>query len=315
MKDIYHDHCCEQSEGYLKSVDHTKKEALKNIGCSVECGYNYLTVFNDKTLTDLCMYLNLWLDVQKSKHVNGDYRITEGEWSNIEEIWNNLLKNDPSSKCRRETNGYNISNKEKYMKLLSYCLNRDYIKSLCESNRSFSINVSPVWYAFYVFTEENYETFYEEYKCIDYSVEPKEYSYHISDDCTLYDMAKTFPKINVHDKIILYGDKSRKAIEQCKNNAKIGDGDALLSNDPVPLVDGQGRLPDAQEILHDGQAALVRDETGSEDSRSDFIQIASLSQTELTSNENGPSKPIYYAGLSTLGVVFTSTVLYKVKKI
>ncbi|CAG9476497.1 unnamed protein product [Plasmodium vivax] len=222
-----------------------------------------------------------------------------------------LLEKDPSSKCRRETNGYNISNKEKYMKLLSYCLNRDYIKSLCESNRSFSINVSPVWYAFYVFTEENYETFYEEYKCIDYSVEPKEYSYHISDDCTLYDMAKTFPKINVQDKIILYGDKSRKAIEQCKNNAKIGDGDALLSNDPVPLVDGQGRLPDAQEILHDGQAALVRDETGSEDSRSDFIQIASLSQTELTSNENGPSKPIYYAGLSTLGVVFTSTVLYK----
>ncbi|KMZ95097.1 hypothetical protein PVMG_05969 [Plasmodium vivax Mauritania I] len=302
-------------QSYLHSIEETNKVTLKNIGCPLECGYRFITALSGKTLSDLCMYLNLWLDEQKGKHVNINPGITEGQWNHLEKLWNQIEAQGPISKCAREKDEHNISHIQERMKLMTYCIKRDFIKGLCEPSMRSGVNISPSCSAFYVFTEKHYETFYKANKCIDYSVKHTDYSHHISEKCTLYDMAKTFPKINVQDKIILYGDKSRKAIEQCKNNAKIGGGDALLSNDPVPLVDGQGRLPDAQEILHDGQAALVRDETGSEDSRSDFIQIASLSQTELTSNENGPSKPIYYAGLSTLGVVFTSTVLYKVKKI
>ncbi|KMZ83467.1 hypothetical protein PVBG_05584 [Plasmodium vivax Brazil I] len=203
MKDINHERCCVETENYLNSIGQRKNEALKNIGCSVECGYDYLGAFSGKPLSDLCKYLNLWLDEQKRIHVKGNSGIAEEEWNDIENLWKYLLEKDPSSKCRRETNGYNISNKENYMKLLSYCLNRDYIKSLCESTISFSINIPHACSAFYNFVEGNYESFYKENQCIDYSIKDTDYSHNISDECTLYNMAITFPIISVQEKKIL----------------------------------------------------------------------------------------------------------------
>ncbi|KNA01538.1 hypothetical protein PVNG_05559 [Plasmodium vivax North Korean] len=46
--------------------------------------------------------------------------------------------------------------------------------------------------------------------------------------------------------------------------------------------------------------------------QAEFIQGAQHTTPVQFSFDNKPSKPVHYAGLSTLGVIFTSTVLYKV---
>ncbi|KMZ82439.1 hypothetical protein PVIIG_05841 [Plasmodium vivax India VII] len=311
MNDTKRDHCCVQSEDYLKSIDHTKKETLKNIGCSVECGYSYLTAFGDETLKNLCMYLNLWLDEQKRTHVNVDSGITGDEWNNIEEIWNYLLKNDSNSKCKRETNGHNISHIRERKKLMTYCINRDYIKGLCAPKMRSGDNISPVCDALKNFIERNYATFYEN-QCINTSVEPRDYRYHISNECTLYNTSKTFPVINLHAKAILDNGNIRTPIKKCEIPPELEHGHNKQTED------GADDLSEFPESSH-GLDGSDSDHTKSKDVRlgleSAFLESTVLDlplSPEVTSLDNKPSKPIYYAGLSALGVVFTSTVLYKV---
>ncbi|KMZ88728.1 hypothetical protein PVBG_05674 [Plasmodium vivax Brazil I] len=213
MKDINHNHCCEQSERYLNSVDHTKKGELKNIGCSVECGYHYLTVFNDKRLTDLCMYLNLWLDEQKSTHINGIFVITEAEWNLIEKLWNDLNhKQHSNRKCERQPEKKNIFEYSKRKELMTYCINRDYFKSLFQSTTGSLDYKLRKCNGFSDYTSKYYDKLIKGIDCIDRKSDSMRYKYHISDDCTLYDIPKTFPICEAHTPTIVYDDNSKANI-------------------------------------------------------------------------------------------------------
>ncbi|GAB69601.1 hypothetical protein PCYB_003500 [Plasmodium cynomolgi strain B] len=281
---------CVKTEVYFKSIHDTKnKETLKNIGCSVERGYRYLTALYDKTITnDLCEYLNLWLDEQKIKHVNDVFGITRDEWKNIEQLWNILIdKQDLNQKCERKHEEKDISEYQKRKNLMTYCIYRDYIKSLCEQSINSGIQHTHVCYAFNGFIKKHYETFYNEVQCIHNSVETKDYSYHISDDCTLYNIAKTFPGITEQDKKNVYADVSGKPIEKCKDTKKV-------ANVKTELADSHTR---------------------SENNPLGATGLNNSSLTVVNSPDNKPLKSVYYAGLSVLGVVFTSMVLYKVKEL
>ncbi|KMZ76732.1 hypothetical protein PVIIG_06043 [Plasmodium vivax India VII] len=313
LNDEKYENCYEDISGYLKTVDEKNKKKLENVGCHLQWGYSYVTVFNEKNLKDFCKYLNLWLDEQKNTHFNGDSQITEDKWNNIEKIWSYLMQNDYNYKCARQTNGYNISHIQERMKLMTYCINRDYIKELCEPYFRPGANLSTACYAFHDFIEKHYATFYNEDKCIDYSDEPTKYSYHISDDCTLYNMTKTFPIINLHNKAILDNGNRRTAIKECTNDVEVG---VQLQKQTDDGGDDLSEHPKSS----DGLSESVNDHAESEDVppglESDFLEFTGLelpSTTAITSRNDKPSKPIYYAGLSALGVVFTSTVFKKEK--
>ncbi|GAB69738.1 hypothetical protein PCYB_004870, partial [Plasmodium cynomolgi strain B] len=180
--------------------------------------------------------------------------------------------------CERNHEKKDISEYQKRINLITYCINRDYIKRKCEVFMNGNIPTPLVCYVFDEFIKKHYTRFYDEKKCFDVPLDHKDYSYHISDDCTLYNMDKTFPKINVQDKKIVYADVSRKRIEQCKHAEKVADGYTRSENRPLESKDL-------------GFSSLV----------------------VVNSPDNKPLKQVYYSGLSVLGVVFTSMVLYKVK--
>ncbi|SCA60181.1 hypothetical protein PVT01_000076500 [Plasmodium vivax] len=317
MKDINHNHCCEQSERYLNSVDHTKREELKNIGCSVECGYHYLTVFNDKRLTDLCMYLNLWLDEQKSTHINGIFVITEAEWNLIEKLWNDLYhKRHSNRKCERQPEKKNIFEYSKRKELMTYCINRDYFKSLFQSTTGSLDFKLRKCNGFSDYTSKYYDKLIKGIDCIDRKSDSMRYKYHISDDCTLYDIPKTFPICEAHTPTIIYDDNSKANII-CKTTAEVGSATPVSAENHAEPTQREGapdNLPETADN-HGEHSEIPNGPVKLPDGADDSAKLGEfdhqLSPT-LPSTNNWPSKPIYYSGLSALGVVFTSTVLYKV---
>ncbi|KMZ96135.1 hypothetical protein PVNG_06031 [Plasmodium vivax North Korean] len=315
MKNEEHEKCCKITEGYTNSIDRKIRGTLKNIGCSVECGYSYLTAFGDNILTNLCIYLNLWLDEQKRTYFNDNSGITEEEWKIVEKLWNNFETNNIKSKCARKEDAQNISHIKERMKLLTYCINRDYIKKLCEPKMRSGYNISPVCDALYDFIEDHYTTFSKENKCIDYSDEHRDYRYHISEDCTLYNMSKTFPVFNSDKKAILdydNDDNVRKAIKQCTNAVEVVD---RLQEQTEDDADGHSEFPELSDDLAESSNGHAKSEDvrpGSKSGFSESIELAFPSPTAVTSPNDKPSNPVYYAGLSVSGVFFTSMVLYKV---
>ncbi|SCA60168.1 Plasmodium vivax Vir protein, putative [Plasmodium vivax] len=300
----------------FRSGDTPHKETLKNIGSSVECAYRYLTAFDDETLNDLCKYLNLWLDEQKSIYVNDNFGITDEEWYNVENLWNQIEAHDP--KCARQQDEHNISQIGERKKLMTYCINRNYIRGICKPSIHSGVNISRPCHAFNEFIEKHYKEFYTENRCFGDPLNSDNYGYSISEDCDLNNMAKTFPRFDSTYNQIVYNDESREPIKKCQSTEKVEDGYAELGRHTMALdlvpsasTDSQAASTGDGVVSIDDQAASAVGETGFEDSRSDSIEIASPSHPELSSTEDGPSKPIYYAGLSVSGVFFTSMVLYK----
>ncbi|VUZ99651.1 PIR protein [Plasmodium vivax] len=214
------DNCCVLTDVYLKSVDHTKREKLKNIGCSVECGYSYLTALEYKKLTYLCKYLNLWLDEQKSTHINGISVITDAQWKLIDKLWNALDADEDYSKCIRQQNIHSISENKKHMELLTYCINRDHIKEMCEDVIEYTSDTQNFCPALSEYTDTYYEKFKSENPCLDNSATDNLYKYYVSQECNLYDMPKTFPKFDLHSKKVLYENNSIIAINKCTNTVE-----------------------------------------------------------------------------------------------
>ncbi|KMZ76788.1 hypothetical protein PVIIG_05389 [Plasmodium vivax India VII] len=258
------------------------------------------------------MYLNLWLDEQKRIHINVNSEITDEGWNNIEKLWSYLVENDSSSKCARQKNGYDLSHIQERMELMTYCINRDYIKSLCEPSLKFSRSISPRCSDFSDYTDKYYKIFHGKKKCFDAPFESQDYRYFISEDCDLNNMPKTFPRFDSTNKKIVYDDRSRKPIEQCERAAKVVDDGEVLVNPPSGLAAGSNELAPGPDGLAPGPGGLTDDYPESEYSPPKSTVFDLPSHTDLTSTENGTSKTIYYSGLSLSGVFFTSMVLYKV---
>ncbi|KMZ79553.1 hypothetical protein PVIIG_00827 [Plasmodium vivax India VII] len=212
-----HLNCCVITENYLHSIVDTNKETLNNIGCSIECGYRYLTAFDANTLTNLCEYLNLWLDVQRSTHIKGISTITNEQWSLIDKLWNDLDKHEDISKCKRQQDSYDISDKKKHMELLEYCMYRDHIKKRCEKVIGYTSIAQKICPAFSQYTDKYYKEFKKKNDCLDNSATDNLYKYYVSEECSLYNIPKTFPKFDLNSKKVLYEHNSRRAINKCTN--------------------------------------------------------------------------------------------------
>ncbi|SCA59743.1 VIR protein [Plasmodium vivax] len=302
----------------LTDIVAEKNEELTNIGCSVYRGYTYLTARDEENRRYFCDYLNLWLDEQKSIYVTNNSNITNEQWNLIEKLWNRLKQDDdPSRHCDRQGQ-QNSSEIRKRIDLMVYCVNRDYFKSYCERAIQSSNNIDKRCSNFSSFTDKYYEKFYKENECFDEAHDPQDYRYFISNECTLYNMQKTFPKFNSQYKKILY-ENSRTAINICGNNAESGgvsseDYSATTEDDddPTKLDDDQSVLAVGQDGLSVRQDGLSISYVGSESGPINAEESDIPSIAVLTSPDYKYSKPIYYAGLSVSGVFFTSMVLYKV---
>ncbi|SCA81761.1 hypothetical protein PVC01_000034600 [Plasmodium vivax] len=305
---------CDQSTlDLFVSVDESSKETLKNIGCNLESGYRYLTASDGNTLNDLCNYLNLWLDEKKSILGNDKFKVSTNEWQVFEDLWNTLMEGQtPDHKCKRKHEKKNISDYSKRKDLMSYCIIRDNYKRLCQSSRGSDNYNAHRCKGFSNYTQDNYNKLIKGINCIDKTNGIIDYNYHISDDCTLYHIPKTFPKCDEKTQAIVDVDNSKEDIKKCENIKQVLGATTELNAIPVRL-DGDKDVVDEDDT---GAMNILAVSAGRpdelKDSLSESIELALPLPTAVTSPNDKPSKPIYYAGLSTLGVIFTSTVLYKV---
>ncbi|KMZ83996.1 hypothetical protein PVBG_06173 [Plasmodium vivax Brazil I] len=312
MNNAKYKHSCAETQNYLHSIGQTNNETLKNIGCSLECGYTFLTATRENTLTDLCTYLNLWLDEQKRIHVYEKFNVVEKDWQVLENLWIKLKGEKYASRqCERQHEENNISEYSKRLDLKSYCINRDYFKRLFQSSSRSDKYKAQICKGFSDYTQDNYNKLIEGMNCIDKKNGINDYNYHISDDCTLYNIPKTFPKCNEKTKTIVDVDNSKKDIEKCESIKQVVGAGTDLNAIPVPL-DGDR---DGLDVDDHGAMNILAVSAGRpdelKDSLSDSTDLDLLSLTVETSPENRPSKSIYYAGLSASGFFFTSMVFKK----
>ncbi|VVA00127.1 PIR protein [Plasmodium vivax] len=315
LDDTKYENCHELTLDFSRLVNETHKETLKNICCNLELGYTYLTARGGKTLTDLCKYLNLWLNKKKRTHVNSG--ITEGEWQTVENLWITLMQRQTTDhKCERKPEEKSISEYSKRLDLMSYCINRDYFKSLFKSSSGSEYFLSQRCKGFSDYTSKYYDELVSGIDCIDKKSDIEDYKYHISGDCTLYDIPKTFPKCDETTQTIVDVDNSKTNII-CKTTTKVervgteSSGSlakpAETDNDLGKQLDSSGDVAKHPETP-DGSLKLPEADDHYAKHRELDLQ---LSSKDANLTDNGPSKPIYYAGLSASGVFFTSMVLYK----
>ncbi|CAG9485585.1 unnamed protein product [Plasmodium vivax] len=272
--------------------------ALTNIGCAVYRGYTYLAPHNNgDERRDFCNYLNLWLDEQKTISATDNSDDIREKWVLIENLWDKLYEiEDPSRQCERKSKENNASKIKKRMNLMVYCINRNYFKDLCEKSISRKNNVNQTCSLFSEFTNKYYANFYDENKCFDYPLGTDNYGYYISEDCDLNNIAKTFPKFDSNLQSILENDNVRPTMKKCRIHSEVEDEHIEQTEDgayvPPEHSEPDNALPGSEVDLTESVFHL-------------------LPSSEVNLTDNGPSKPVYYAGLSALGVVFTSTVLYK----
>ncbi|KMZ77140.1 hypothetical protein PVIIG_05350 [Plasmodium vivax India VII] len=298
---------------YLKDIVDENNEALKNIGCAVYKGYTRLTAYDEEDRKTFCDYLNLWLDEQKNKHKTVIPNVIIEKWGLIENLWNKLNEIANSNrKCERKGNDKNESEIKKRIDLMVYCVNRNYFKGLCKKAISSKRSVNQFCTIFSEFTNKYYTKFYNENKCIDDTLDPDNYRYNIFEDCDLNNMAETFPKFNFKTNEFVYNDESRIQREKCPSTPGLIDGGAGMDVDPADVdvdrakVDVDLPKVDVDRGDADGGPVILDSDPN------EFTQVVHHTLPVQTSFDNKPSKPVYYAGLSALGVVFTSTVLYKV---
>ncbi|CAI7719371.1 PIR protein [Plasmodium vivax] len=326
LNDTKYEICHKPTSDIFRSVDATHKETLKNIVSSIECGYNYLYATSQNTFTDLCKYLNLWLDAQKSKHVNVKSNISEEDWQIVEDLWRRLKEEQVASlQCERQHEEKNISEYSKRMELMSYCINRDYFKSLFRSSGVSNEYKEKKCIGFSHYTHENYNKLIKGIECIDNNNNIESYKYHISNECSLYNIPETFPKCDIHTPTIVKIDSSKIDIIKCKNAEQVVGGGTKLDAIPLRLVDdrdgsdvgvtGSINIPAVSESIpavSEGIPSVSGGRlAGLKDGPPESTDLDLSPSTDASLTDNGPSKPVYYAGLSALGVVFTSIVLYK----
>ncbi|KMZ96063.1 hypothetical protein PVNG_06287 [Plasmodium vivax North Korean] len=236
LKDKRYGSCYMATLDHFGSVDATNKETLKNIGCSLERGYRYLTSLNAVNLNDLCKYLNFWMDEQKSTYVKGNSGITEQEWHTVENLWNSLNNIQYfKHKCERQQEKKDISEYRKHINLMTYCINRDYFKKLYLSTSSYMNLKLKMCESFSDYTREYYNKLIEGIGCIDNRNDVNVFKYEIAEDCTLYNIPKTFPKCDEKTQTIVDDDNYKKDTIRCESTAKIRDSHPGLDNGNVVL--------------------------------------------------------------------------------
>ncbi|KMZ82445.1 hypothetical protein PVIIG_06201 [Plasmodium vivax India VII] len=294
----------------LSSVETSQRSKIEKLLILLERNYKDVG-FRDEIIKKVCCnYLNYWLDKQKEIYVTPNSGINNDTWKIIESYWEGL-KVHSTHICDRKIYDKSLSEKEKYIDFMVYCVNRDHLKKKCLQASDIYGYKKKYCNIFNEFTTKYYNEFTTKIPCLDNTNNDSIYTYIFSDDCTLQDMSKTFPEYDFDSESIVVGN-SRKPIEKCKNTIQsVGDHKGL--NFVSPSLAGDATLSKVDGTGSENSLADPESSHPGPDVYSDGPQVLDHSlSTDENLTDNGPSKPIYYAGLSVSGVFFTSMVLYKV---
>ncbi|SBT01489.1 PIR Superfamily Protein, partial [Plasmodium ovale curtisi] len=165
-----------------------------------------------------CNDLNHWLDLKKLEHSKSlpDKHIQE--WQLVEELWIRTNKDRvPETGCERNPSNEKLPNMVKRYELEHFCENRDFLKNKCQEIHTkkhedkYCKNLS-------IYVDQEYSKFLTKEKCIPDKNSNPYNPFYISDECSLHDMSKTFPRYEFNNDNISEIYEGRTAITPCSQN-------------------------------------------------------------------------------------------------
>ncbi|SBT58524.1 PIR Superfamily Protein [Plasmodium ovale wallikeri] len=199
----------------LKEIMHSPNEIIKKVGTLLYKNFNrpYSVIGNPKEKR--CSDLNYWLDSQKEFHKSDELGTNSPLWNLIENLWTNLQNGESfMSYCIRKSDNRLFVEKKKRKELENYCENRDYLKYLCRGSSGNNIRNYNICQKLSYHTEKYYKYFFQDNICTP-DVVNDEYTLKISEECTLFDMSKTFPKYSFGNNQFSEDKNTREEIRKC----------------------------------------------------------------------------------------------------
>ncbi|VVA00081.1 PIR protein [Plasmodium vivax] len=192
----------------LVSIESDKKEAVKLFLSKLSRNYSYMNECNSDIKIYCCAYLNHWLDKQKQSD-----KISDAASRVIENSWD-TLKQSANSSCERKRYVESLSEKDKCIDFMVYCVNRDELKNKFEETDYADYYKGEYCSNFNEFTNKYYKQFNAESSCLDCTTHYNNYVLKLSENCTIHNIPKTFPKCDTSTNKISE-DTSRKSIKNC----------------------------------------------------------------------------------------------------
>ncbi|SBS82032.1 PIR Superfamily Protein [Plasmodium ovale curtisi] len=194
----------------LQDIEKSGNETLKTFALMLFKNYGTLFLCTNSK-EQCCSYLNYWMDEQKENYISS---ASDGDISQlkvIEDLWSYLNRSkEYNIHCERKKDEEKIDDKKKRIYLITYCENRNYLKMMCEKtiNRNTYCSLLPKYI-------NNYYNKFKDRGCLKGRIEGKDYTSHISGDCTLYDVSKTFPYYIVESEKLVQKVGMRDIITEC----------------------------------------------------------------------------------------------------
>ncbi|SBT84025.1 PIR protein [Plasmodium ovale] len=204
---------------------------IKTIGSLFYRNFIYLR-FKKEDYNNRCSDLNHWLNLEKEKHRENHRNDHDVLWIPIENLWNKINQERfRINKCNRKISNKSLINIQKRYKLGRFCENRDYLKSKCKAVQIEKRNIDNNCYYLTKYVNKYYDIFLAQESCLPDKNDDPDNPFFISDECSLYDMTKTFPEYNIQDNTISEKDIARTAINLCSELEKLSpygtEGDKL----------------------------------------------------------------------------------------
>ncbi|SBT84031.1 PIR protein [Plasmodium ovale] len=210
---------------------------IKTIGSLFYRNFSYLR-YKGNEWDKRCSNLNYWLNLKKVKHREAHSNGHDDLWKPIEQLWAEIDDfRHPDFNCDRKHSNESSTNIEKRYALDRFCENRNYLKRKCEISISTKYEYDENCINLTKYVNKHYDIFLKQDKCLpDKRNSHDNDPFFISEDCSLYDMNKTFPEYIIQNREILEKNNTRKAIKFCSDLEKLSthgtEGDELA---PVTL--------------------------------------------------------------------------------
>ncbi|KMZ91962.1 hypothetical protein PVMG_06080 [Plasmodium vivax Mauritania I] len=196
-------------DSYLNSLQEGQKNTIRTIYSQLKSLYYSIGTQEDNIKSYCCSYLNYWLDKQREEKI---IDVNDNLWQIIEKLWG-TLKNSSVS-CKRQHYYDSPNAMKKCFDFMVYCVNRDELQKHCEMPNEVSFK-NDYCNNFNKYTDHYYTYFTRNVTCLRDTNKDIYYNWKFSDSCTLHNMAKTFPKYDKKNQIIV-DDTSRKSINKCE---------------------------------------------------------------------------------------------------
>ncbi|SBT74448.1 PIR protein [Plasmodium ovale] len=199
------------SDYSLHDIEKSGNETLKTFAFILFKNYDTLYRYTNEK-EQCCNYLNYWMDEQKENYISSASDGDISQWKLIEDLWSYLNRStEYSIHCERKKDEEKIDDKKKRIDFMTYCENRNYLKMMCEKtiNRNTYCSLLPKYI-------NNHYNKFKDRGCLKGRIEGKDYTSHISSECTLYDVSETFPYYIIESEKLLQKGDMRDTITECQ---------------------------------------------------------------------------------------------------